>query len=42
VKDVLVTPQLVVAAMDTVVVPMLKADPDPVPLPDPEVAPEKL
>lgn len=42
VNEVLVTPQLVVAAMETVVVPILKAEPDPVPLPDPEVAPEKL
>lgn len=42
VNDVLVAPQLVVAVMETVVVPMLKAEPDPVPLPEPEVAPEKL
>lgn len=42
VNEVLVAPQLVVAAMETVVVPILKAEPDPVPLPDPVVAPEKL
>jgi hypothetical protein len=42
VNDVLLTPQVVVAAIDTVVVPILKAVPDPVPIPDPEVTPEKL